>query len=122
MGADHYWEIVGNCIIRGDGPTTVQLKLGYLISGPAPVPTGQFLTSSNSVIMLTTPTSEFNLEKFWDLESVGVTSTDDSLGDNVLNHSLTSCISRDQDGVYVARFPWKPDHPELPTNLTIAKQ
>jgi len=24
--------------------------------------------------------------------------------------------------VYVARFPWKPDHSELPTKLTIAKQ
>ena len=82
------------------------------------VPTSQFLTIANSIMMLITPTSELNLEK---LESVGLTSTNDSLRDNVLNHSLTSCVSRDQDGVYVARFPWKPDHPELPTNLTIAK-
>jgi len=67
--------------------------LGYLISGPAPIPISQFVTSANSVMMLTTPTSEFNLEKFWDLESVGVTSTNDSLGDDVLNHYLTSCVS-----------------------------
>ena len=122
VGADHYWDIVGNRIIRGDGPTAVESKLGYLISGPSPIPISQFVTSANSVMMLTTPTSEFNLEKFWDLESIGVTPTDDSLEDNVLDHYLTSCVSRDQDGAYVARFPWKPDHPELPTNLTIAKQ
>ena len=37
----------------GDGPTAVESKLGYLLSGPAPMPTGQFLTSANSVMMLT---------------------------------------------------------------------
>ena len=122
VGADHYWDIVGDRVIRGDGATPVESKLGYLLSGPAPLTTGQFFTSINSVMMLTTPPSEFNLERFWDLESVGVIPTDDSLGDNVLNHYLTSCVQRDQGGAYVARFPWKPDHPALPTNVTVAKQ
>ena len=122
VGADHYCDIVGDRVIRGDGPTAVESKLVYLLSGPAPLTTGQFFTSINSVMMLTTPASEFNLEQFWDLESVGVIPTDDSLGDNVLNHYLTSCVQRDQGGAYVARFPWKPDHPALPTNVTVAKQ
>ena len=36
IGVDHYWEIVGNHIIRGHGPTAMQSKLGYLLSGPLP--------------------------------------------------------------------------------------
>ena len=123
VGADHYWDIVGDDVVRGDGPTAVESKLGYLLSGPAPSTTGQFLISTNSILMLTTTPSEFNLERFWELESIGVTSTGNNpVDNNVLDHYLASCVTRDQDGAYVARFPWKPDHPELPTNLIVAKQ
>jgi len=36
IGADAYWKLVQNHIVRGDGPTAVQSKLGYLLSGPLP--------------------------------------------------------------------------------------
>lgn len=34
IGVDHYWDIVGNDIIRGPGPVAVSSKIGYLLSGP----------------------------------------------------------------------------------------
>ena len=34
IGADYYWDIVGDKIIRGNGPTAVSSKIGYLLSGP----------------------------------------------------------------------------------------
>ena len=35
VGADFYWEIVdGRHMIRGNGPTAVSSRLGYLLSGP----------------------------------------------------------------------------------------
>ena len=33
LGADHYWRIVQNHVVRGNGPTTVKSKIGYLLSG-----------------------------------------------------------------------------------------
>ena len=33
IGADYYWDIVQDHIIRGNGPTAMQSKLGYLLSG-----------------------------------------------------------------------------------------
>ena len=36
IGVDHHWEIVGNHIVRGNGPTAMQSKLGYLLSEPLP--------------------------------------------------------------------------------------
>jgi len=36
IGVDQYWEIFGNHIVRGNGPTAMQSKLGYLLSGPLP--------------------------------------------------------------------------------------
>ena len=34
IGADHYWDFIGNRTVRGKGPIAVQSKLGYLLSGP----------------------------------------------------------------------------------------
>ena len=34
IGADYYWMIVENNVVRGPGPTAVASKLGYLLSGP----------------------------------------------------------------------------------------
>ena len=31
IGADHYWDFVGDHTVRGNGPTAVSSKLGYLI-------------------------------------------------------------------------------------------
>ena len=34
IGADHYWDCVGDHTVCGNGPTAVSSKLGYLLSGP----------------------------------------------------------------------------------------
>jgi len=33
VGADYYWDIVGDKVVRGSGPTAIKSKLGYLLSG-----------------------------------------------------------------------------------------
>ena len=33
IGADSYWKIVQNRVVRGNGPTAVQSRIGYLLSG-----------------------------------------------------------------------------------------
>ena len=120
IGADQYWDIVGDHVVRGNGPTAVASKLGYLLSGPMqPTPH----SSEASVLMVTNSSQfEFDLQRFWDLESVGVSLTDETAKDNILKHYLTSCLTRDDDGAYVARFPWKSTHPVLPTNITVAER
>ena len=34
--ADHYWYFVEDHVICGNGPTAVQSRVGYLLSGPLP--------------------------------------------------------------------------------------
>ena len=34
IGADHYWHVVKDEIVRGNGPTAMNSKIGYLLSGP----------------------------------------------------------------------------------------
>ena len=33
IGADYYWHFIQDNIVQSDGPTAVQLHLGYLLSG-----------------------------------------------------------------------------------------
>lgn len=38
IGADYYWQFVGDHIVCGEGPTALQSKLGYLLSGSLATP------------------------------------------------------------------------------------
>ena len=78
IGADHYWDIVQDRIVRGSGPTAVQSKLGYLLSGPI-----QSSSDVSSCLVIgafkcavSTPQSDEDLnssiQQFWSLESIGI--------------------------------------------------
>ena len=62
IGADKYWEIVGNQVIRGNGPTAVQSKVGYLLSGPLPATSA---TTDFIMNVITSPPDTYDLERFW---------------------------------------------------------
>ena len=73
IGADHYWDIVESKVTKGPGPTAAKSKIGYLLSGP--------LSNSNhsenlntSILNVVTEhhQEQFDLECFWQIESVGV--------------------------------------------------
>jgi hypothetical protein len=100
IGTDHYWDIVEDEVIRGQGPTAVASKLGYLLSGSR-----------------STKRTELDLERFWSLESIGITppSRTENQQDFLENYINTS-ITRNPNGSYTAKFPWKDDAPALPDN------
>ena len=110
IGADHYWDLVGDHTVRGDGPTAVSSKLGYLLSGPiSTVHPQQQRNITNLVCMVTSHTQEEkDLQKLWSVESIGISPTASPNPDQQFfqDYSSTS-ISRCPDGSYMARFPWK---------------
>ena len=128
LGADHYWEIVGNHIVRGEGPTAMQSKLGYLLSGPLQRQT----QSSNTSVLHAYPTQILDASSIANLPELCI---DNQSSDNVTSQQLPvplsdsfidtfqrHCISRDRDGSYVVRFPWKTNHPILSPNLVICER
>ena len=72
IGADYYWEFMEDKIIRGDGPTAVESKIGYLLSGPTKKSTNEG-GSSMLNILISHKEEEDDLETFWKIESLGVT-------------------------------------------------
>ena len=78
------------------------------------------------VILLHTVSStkqdEFDQEKFWSLETMGIFPQPEKNDDELfLENYINKPIARNQDGSYSANFPWKDDAPPLPTNYTKCK-
>ena len=72
IGADSYWQFIQDCTVRGNGPTAVKSKLGYLLSGPLPLP-NTTTTTSFHVSILSCTTENTDHMSFWQVESIGTT-------------------------------------------------
>ena len=118
IGVDHYWDIVDDNIIRGDGPTAMGSKLGYLLSGPLPVSHSEYGITNTLHVGIVSDVS-CNLEKFWTLETTGTEPASVSEDREFLERYSKTCITRLSDGSYCARFPWKEVHLPLPSNFDV---
>ena len=117
IGADHYWDVVEDHIIKGNGPTAMGSKLGYLLSGPMGTTT-QENTTANILHVATTPIPDPDLQRFWSVESLGTVPKDDT-ANTFLKHYIKNNVKRLPNGSYSACFPWKDSHPALPTNFSM---
>ena len=121
IGVNHYWKIVQDHIVRGDGSTAVQSKLGYLLSGPlvhsAPSHTA---TSMHIGIHSEHGNENQTLERFWAIESSGTFPTAKN-SERFMDTYLNS-ITQQEDGSYVVRFPWKEDHAPLQSNYEVCQR
>ena len=120
IGADFYWDFVGDRIIRGNGPTAVESKLGYLLSGPV---TNHISPREATTMFIATNSNrdtEANVQSYWDLETIGIKDAQENQF-NYMDHYRENCL-KFKDGHYSARLPWKDDHSALPTNYALAEK
>ena len=118
IGADYYWSIVEDKIIRGPGPTAVPSKLGFLLSGPANIkPVSVMNTAVFKTIVSNKDVDDNIISKFWDLETIGVF---DETAQKVCDYeNYRDTKIHWENGKYTANLPWKSDHDILPTNRDI---
>ena len=119
IGADFYWDFIEDEIIRGNGPTAVKSKLGYLLSGPFNSSTPGRGSEHILNVMVSKIREEESLQRFWNLESLGIMKNepDCKLEQELEEYQKTSVEYH--YGRYIARLPWRPKHPDLPTNYNI---
>ena len=124
IGADHYWQVVGNHIVRGKGPTAMESKLGYLLSGPL----SQQIQSTNTMVFHTQTLDLSNIadcpELCTDVDPVQPMISQQCSkqpSELFMDTYQRDCISQDKDGSYIVRFPWKPNHPIFTPNLTVCE-
>ena len=116
VGADYYWTFVQDQVIRGNSPTAVKSRLGYLLSGPLSQP----LTAVNVIHVNFTALDDKNLKAFWNAESTGLSPHTTDSDDNFLKNYMQSSIKRQPNGASSLKFPWKEEHPSLPSNFFIS--
>lgn len=123
IGCDHYWEIVTGRVVRGtNGPTAIETRLGWVLSGPAEDP-----REDTTISFVTTHLLRFNsdteivdldagLKRFWDLESLGILK-DEHYVQQQFSQEITL-----RQGRYEVHLPWKKSHPTLPDNFDLCKR
>ena len=113
IGSDYYWEIVTGGVSHGaQGPTVIHTKLGWVISGPAPlVNSKQSATNLVSTHLLRIDAQLDSLENlgnqlqsFWDLESLGIIQPERTL---FVEFCSTVAI---KNGHYEVTLLWKEYH------------
>ncbi|VDH98725.1 Hypothetical predicted protein [Mytilus galloprovincialis] len=120
IGADYYWGIVQDHVIRGHGPTAAASKIGYLLSGPVIRNGKKSLTSSVLLNVTSHHAEESEIEKFWNIELLEIRLTQQDDEESFVKTYQQDCIKFENER-YSAKLPWKLDHPDLPSNIMISK-
>lgn len=125
IGSDHYWKIVTGTVVRGsDGPTAIETRLGWVLSGPAhglQESTSLTFTAQSSHMLRVdcftdTDSLAAGLKRFWDLESLGILKEERSLGEEFVQQITF------KGGRYEVHLPWRESHPHLPDNYVLCKR
>ena len=118
IGADYYWQFIQDRIVRGDGPTAVESRLGYLLSGPLPSTQLACITCSQ-VLVFSCITEDTDYDHFWTVESMGTAPVKQGTDTQFLQQYFNNNVTVQSDGTYCLKFPWKASHPVLPSNYTV---
>ena len=119
IGSDYYWDIVTGESIRGEfGPTAINSKFGWLLSGPTEEQyvhevsevVLNLIISGNPLLNKVNEADEITnmLKMFWETESIGITDDIESANHLSLKAKRNKEISFDGRHCEVA-LPWKED-------------
>jgi hypothetical protein len=114
-------------VVKGEsGPTAMNTKLGWVLSGPIERSTVSHepvtnLACTHVLKCAANPLRDGagldnEIKKFWELEALGIQPEEASVYEE-----FTNTISR-KDGRYEVQLPWKHSHPVLPDNYKASLQ
>ena len=124
VGSDQYWQLVSGKVLGGeDGPTAVQTKLGWVLSGPTNgavqndqrqnnLMTTHVLRTAKKPVENTNDSLDGSLRRFWVLDTLGIRPR--SVYEE-FEESIT--FKNDQYEVYL---PGKRPHSILPDNYELS--
>ena len=126
IGSDHYWKVVTGRVVRGNnGPTAIETRLGWVLSGPAEElqedTVINFASTHSSHLLRVNSDAEVKdldagLKRFWDLESHGILKEE-----HHVRQQFSQQITFNQ-GRYEVHLPWKQSHPHLPDSYDLCKR
>ena len=124
IGSDYYWDFVTTEIVRKElGPTAINSKFGWLLSGPTESVTSAETTVTN---LIRSGTSDHlfdqtqepligTLKRFWETESIGIKEESEISGSSdCFNENVRFSGRR-----YEVQLPWKENHPTVPSDYEL---
>ena len=124
IGSDYYWDFVTTEIVRGElGPTAINSKFGWLLSGPTESVTSAETTVTNLIISGTSDhlfdqTQEpltGTLKRFWETESIGIKEESEISGSSdCFNENVRFSGRR-----YEVQLSWKENQPTVPSDYEL---
>ena len=113
IGSDCYWTIINNEVKRynQEGLVAINSKLGWILSGPViSQKTSSIVVNVTRVMNIEVEVDKDcqlneKIEKFWDLDSVGVVEKEQSVYDKSIKEITL------KDNRYEVRLPFKEGHP-----------
>ena len=103
-----------------EGLVAVNSKLGWLLSGPLKHETREnkaaVMMSMHSMVSLQNDTETLNskVEKFWDMDTLGIKEDEKSVYDKCME------AVKFVDGRYEVHYPFKENHPLIEDNYTLS--
>ena len=95
-------------LVGSDGEPVAELtKFGWMIMSPG--------VEWDQNMMLMTTTSQSDFERLCRLDVLGLEDTSEK-DPNAVYDDFKDDLTRDKEGWYETSLPWKPHHPDLPTN------
>ena len=122
IGSDSYWKFIdGKCIKKGspNEPVAISSNLGFIISGKIPKKSDSIAAMSTHVLKADVDFVN-KIEKFWDIESAGVTPQKD-VNDKIVEDFERDITFNESSGRYVVKFAMKENHEILGDNFTVSK-
>ena len=122
IGSDYYWEFIEGETIRGHaGPTAVNSKFGWLLSGPvkkttnctsSKVVSNLVVSGFNAVPHDIVPENDemlnYTLKRFWETEAIGIKESTTDINPSITPECTKPKISHN-GRYYEASLPWKDD-------------
>ena len=105
-----------SCLWWGTNCCLIKARLSP--SGPLPIPHSVYITCSEA-LNFSCITEEVDCDSFWRIESTGTTPLKQNSDAEFLQQYLDNNITVQPKGTYSPKFPWKTNHPTLPTNYTV---
>ena len=124
IGSEYYWDFVSSEIVRGEfGPTAVNSKFGWLLSGPTESVINQETTvrnltiagNSNSLFDYAQDTLVDTLKQFWETESIGIK----EVSEMTKSHDGFNEQVRFNGQRYEVPLPWRDNHPAISSDYEL---
>ena len=124
LGMDVYWRFVtGKTKRLTDSLVAEQTLFGWIVSGSLMNASSKSALPSHQLILRSTPTLDDQVQSLWDLESIGILSSEKSIQEEQVVSKFEETVFF-ENGQYVVSLPWKSDihRPVLVDNFHQANQ